>query len=69
MANATFTNTSQVYEGVAVYTCKIGLEASVGVNNWNITCQSNGTWSEGTTCTSKGNHQIKYDRQKYNLYN
>ena len=56
MANATFTNTSQVYEGVAMYTCDIGLGSPVGVNEWNITCQSNGSWSEGTNCTSKDNH-------------
>ena len=59
MTNATFTNTSQVYEGVAMYTCVTGLEESVGVNNWNITCQSNGMWSEGTNCISKDNHQKK----------
>ena len=51
--NATFTLEGLFYEDIAFYSCDPGFEVSDGVADWNITCQSDDTWSAGSSCSSK----------------
>ena len=50
VADASFQAPSRLYEDVATYSCDPGFENPDSVDDWIVTCQSDGMWSEGTYC-------------------
>ena len=67
--DASFEAESQLYGDVASFACDPGFEVAGGVNNWIVTCQSDGMWSEGSHCKRKHfgfEGQMSRDMSKYN---
>ena len=51
--NAKLSAENQLFGDIAFYTCETGFEVSDGVTDWNVTCQSDKTWSESFSCSSE----------------
>ena len=51
--HATLVSQGHLFDDLAQYACEAGYAGSDGVDSWSRDCQSDGMWSQGSTCTSK----------------